>query len=161
MAARFRPAWWSARTLRERRMLLALALVLLGLLVWLVILRPIALARESAEERLTAAATTLAKARGDAAALKNASVPVRGAPVPLPLDGYLTTAAAEAGLAGIGIAADGAERATVRIANVRPPALFGWIAALEGRGIVVESLSVRANPDQTVAADAVLRARRG
>jgi hypothetical protein len=47
------------------------------------------------------------------------------------------------------------------MANARPQAFFGWIGQLEARGLVVESMSARANADQTIAVEAVLRAGNG
>jgi hypothetical protein len=41
---------------------------------------------------------------------------------------------------------------------VRPAPFFGWIGQLETRGLIVDSLSARPNPDQTIAVQAVLRA---
>ena len=42
----------------------------------------------------------------------------------------------------------------------RPQALFGWVAQMEGRGLTVDLLSARANPDRTVAVELTFAARR-
>jgi len=47
------------------------------------------------------------------------------------------------------------------MASARPQALFAWLARVEVEGYVVESLSVSSNPDRTLAAQIVLRARGG
>jgi len=155
-----RGGWWAARSLREKRLLLFMAALLALVLIWLLIIRPLMDARANAEARLTAAVTELGRARADAAALKQntAAAAPSGNPVPLPLDDFLRQAGAEQGLTNLAVVADGPDRATMRIAQVRPPALFGWIGQLEARGVAVEALSARANADQTIAVEAVLRA---
>lgn len=154
-----KPAWWEARSAREKRLLLVMAALLTLVLVWLLIVRPLNDARANAEQRLAAATAELGKARADAAALKQLGVRPAGAqPVPLPLDGFLMQAGGEAGFTNLNILADGASRATISVGNARPQAFFGWLAQLERRGVVVESMSARTNPDQTVAVEAVLRA---
>jgi len=69
-------------------------------------------------------------------------------------------AASEAGFGGARIAAQGPARASVTIDSARPQAAFGWLAQLEGSGLVVERLHARANSDRTLLVEASLRARR-
>lgn len=161
IVVRTRFPWWAARSRRERRMLLALAAVLAFALVWLLVIRPIADARAAAEARLNAAVSELARARADALMLARSGAGPGGTPVPLPVDGFLMTAGAEAGFTGLQVVADGPARATLSLANVRPQAFFGWLGQMEARGLTVESLSARPNADQTIAVQAVLRARSG
>ena len=155
-----RNGWWAARTLRERRLVLAMLALLLLVLLWLLLVRPVMDARAAVEERLNAAVTDLARARSEAALRQPAAGPA-GEPVPLPLDGFLMQQAGEQGLTNLQVTAQGPARARIAIGNVRPQALFGWIAQLEARGVVVESLGARANADQTISVEAVLRARNG
>lgn len=161
MARRVRIAWWETRSQREKRMLLALAAVLAFVLVWLLVIRPILDARAAAEAQLNAAVTDLARARSDALRLSQSRTGPGGAPVPLPLDGFLMTAAAEAGLTNAVVVGDGATRATLTLPSVRAQAFFAWIGQMEMRGLVVESMSTRPNRDQTITVEAVLRARNG
>jgi len=156
-----RPGWWAARTLREKRLLLAAAVLLSLVLVWLAVIRPLMDARAAAEARLNAAVTDLARARGELAAMQQGAAGAGAAAVPLPIDSFLTQSAGEQGLTNIQVIASGPNRATISLAQVRPPAFFGWIGQLEARGVIVESLSARPNPDQTIAVEAVLRAGRG
>ena len=149
--------WWSARTVRERRLLTAMMALLLLVFVWLLVIRPLMDARAAADQRLNAAVTELARARAEAAA-KVAPAGASSAPVPLPVDGFLMQSGGEQGFTNLSVVADGATRATISMANARPQAFFGWIGQLEARGLVVDSLSARANADQSVAVDAVLRA---
>jgi general secretion pathway protein M len=55
----------------------------------------------------------------------------------------------------------GPGRVAIAIGAARPQALFGWVAGLETQGYVVERLSVSSNPDRTLSAQIVLRARGG
>lgn len=156
-----RSGWWAERSLRERRLLLVMAVLLALVVIWFGVIRPLNDARTAAEQRLNAAVTELARARGQAAALKQVPAAANTNPVPLPVDGFLMQSGGEQGFTNLRVAADGASRATLSIPNVRPAAFFGWIGQLEARGLIVESLSARANADQTIAAEAVLRARSG
>lgn len=153
-----RRGWWAARSLREKRLLLAMAALLALVLAWFLVIRPLTDARAAAEARLNAAVTDLARARGEAAALKNQPANANNNPVPLPVDGFLMQSGGEQGFTNLQIVADGASRASISMAQVRPPAFFGWIGQLEARGLIVESLSARPNPDQSIAVQAVLRA---
>jgi general secretion pathway protein M len=148
--------WWSARTVRERRLLTAMMALLLLVFVWLLVIRPLMDARAAADQRLNAAVTELARARAEAAA-KVAPAGASSAPVPLPVDGFLMQSGGEQGFTNLSVVADGASRATISMANARPQAFFAWIGQLEARGLVVESMSARANADQTIAVEAVLR----
>ena len=156
-----RRGWWEARSLRERRLLTVMAALLALLLVWLLVIRPLSDARAAADARLTAAVTDLARARAEASAVRQVASPANNNPVPLPVDGFLMESGGEQGFTNLQVVADGASRATISMANVRPPAFFGWIGQLEARGLVVESLGATANADQTIAVQAVLRAGRG
>ena len=82
-----------------------------------------------------------------------------GSSAPLPIDSLIGRTAAEAGFAGARIAAQGPARASVTIDAARPQAAFGWLALLEGSGLVVERLHVQANSDRTLRVEASLRAR--
>ncbi len=155
-----RTGWWAARSARERLLLLVMAALLALVLTWFVVIRPLMDARAAAEARLNAAVTELAQARADAEALKQQAATAPGNPVPLPVDGFLMQSAAEQGFTNMQVSATGAGSATVSIGQVRPAAFFGWIGQLEARGLMVESLSARANPDQTIAVQAVLRSGR-
>lgn len=153
------PVWWEARSPREKQLLLVLVALLVLVFIWVLIIRPLNDARANAEQRLNAAVTDLGKARADAAALKQlGSRPAGVQPIPLPLDGFLMQAGGEADFTNLNVIADGASRATIRLGNARPQAFFGWLAQLERRGVVVESMSARTNADQSIAVDAVLRA---
>jgi general secretion pathway protein M len=134
--------WWAARTGRERTLLLLLAALALPILVWLAVVRPLAIARETAEARLSAAAASYADTAMAAAELgrvRKAAGALSG-PLPTPKD------AAEA--AGFPVkAASGGE---LILEAVRPKAFFAWAAQMEGKGLTIETLQASPNPDRTL-----------
>lgn len=159
MTARLRQ-WWGLRSVREQRMLLVMAALLGIVLAWLLVVRPLDDGLAAARARHGRAVLDLAIARGQAARiadLEGAGSPRPDAP-PAVLVGRRAT---EAGFAAARIADDGPGRVTLSIGAARAQALFGLLAGLERRdGLVVERLAARTNSDETLAADAVLRARR-
>lgn len=150
--------WWQARSARERmllRVMMALAIVVLG---WLLVVRPLADALELAKARHGEAVVALGEAKArDETRRAGAS----GAAVPLPIDGVLAPAAAEAGFPAARVTGQGPAAAIVAIDAARPQALFGWVAQMERRGLAVERLRAQANPDRTLAVEIAFRARRG
>lgn len=157
MSARLR-LWWSGRSLREQRLLLAMFALLAVVIVWLGILLPVSDGLSRARDRHAAAVI----AHGDVLAKRDAlRALLKGGPAPLdaPLESIVRQTAGEAGFAFASLTADGPEHLTLTIANARPAALFGWIAKLEARGILVERLTVRDNGDPTLNVDLALRGR--
>jgi general secretion pathway protein M len=145
--------WWRERSLREQRMLLAMAALLAVTIVWLGVYRPLQSGLSSSRERHQLAVVRLGEVRADAAALRGLGRP---AALPGPLVTVVAQSANEAGFATAMVAAQGEQRVTVSIASARPAAAFTWIAALEARGIIVERLAARANSDPTLALDLTL-----
>ncbi|MEO7177223.1 MAG: type II secretion system protein GspM [Allosphingosinicella sp.] len=159
MSARFR-ALWLARTARERWLLgVMLALVAL-VLVWLLVLRPLSDMLSAARQRHGEAVAALAEARSQAAAIealeKNKPAPFAG-----PIDSAVAAAASAAGFQLSGLQPEGEGRVSLAIGAAKPQALFGWIAALEAQGYIVQSLTATSNPDRTLSARILLRARGG
>jgi general secretion pathway protein M len=157
MSARLK-ALWLARTPRER-WLLALMFALAGLVVlWFLVLRPLGDALSAARERHGLAVAGLAEARAQAAAIAALE---RGKPAEpgQPIETAIGAAAADAGFQLSALQGQGEGRVSFAIGAARPQALFGWIGVMEGRGYVVEQLSASSNPDRTLSAEVVLRAR--
>ncbi len=96
-----RGGWWATRTLREKRLLLAMAAVLALVLIWLLVIRPLLDARAAAEQRLNAAVTELARARAEVAALSQQAASSTGSPVVGPLDAFLMQSAGEQGFTNL------------------------------------------------------------
>ena len=146
-------AWWDLRSARER-LLLGIMFALLGLvLVWLIVVRPLADTLESARQRHGEAVVALAEAR---ARLPSAA---EGPAAAGQADAIVAETASAAGFAGARIARRGAAGASVAVDAARPQALFGWIAEMERRGLVVERLRAQANADRTLSAEIALRVR--
>ncbi len=151
---------WLARSPRERWLLgVMLALVAL-VVVWLLILRPLSDMLSAARQRHGEAVAALAEARSQAAAIA-ALEKDRPAPFAGPIDAAVAAAASDAGFQLSGLQAEGAGRVSLAIGAAKPQALFGWIAALEAQGYIVQSLTASSNPDRTLSARIVLRARGG
>jgi general secretion pathway protein M len=143
--------WWEARSARERGLIGVMLALLAIVLAWLVVVRPLADALDAAKLRHGAAVVALAEARAHAR-------PAAGPAAAGPADRIVAETASAAGFTGARIARLGPRRATVAVDAARPQALFGWVAQMERRGLVVERLSARANADRTLSAELTLRA---
>jgi general secretion pathway protein M len=147
--------WWAARTRREQ-ILLAAMFALLGItILWLGLYRPLDARLSDARARHADAVVRLGEVRAGANLLGPTQ---RAGPAPGvgDLASLVTADARAAGFTAATVMPQGVRRVTVSIPAARPPALFGWIARLEARGIVVEQMSARANSDPTLAADITL-----
>jgi general secretion pathway protein M len=150
--------WWRERTRREQRLLLVMLGLFALVLLWLLVVRPLADALDSAQQRHHDAVLALAEARARDEAGRRLQGQ-RVATAPLPVDALVSRTGAEAGFTNARIAGQGPARATFALDAVRPQAFFGWVRLLERRGLVVESLRARANGDRTLAVEAAFRAR--
>ena len=159
MSARLQ-ALWLARTTRERWLLGTMLALVALVLVWLLILRPLSDMLSAARERHGEAAAALEEARSQAAAIAALE---RNRPAPLagPIDSAVAAAASQAGFQLSGVQPEGPGRVSLAIGAAKPQALFGWIEGLEAQGYIVQSLTATSNPDRTLSARIVLRARSG
>ncbi|MBK8631441.1 MAG: type II secretion system protein M [Sphingomonadales bacterium] len=148
---------WHALSAREQvliRIMLALALLVFLLLA---VMRPLMAYVAEGPVRLAAAerlhTRALAAAHGTGGAARNAQSS-------LPLDDRVRQSAEEAGfeIAQSAPAPDGA--LSVTLASARGPALFAWVGALEGRGVVVRSARIDPRSDATLAVSLELEAAR-
>lgn len=149
--------WWAGRTRREQGLLLVMAALAAIVLSWLLIVRPLAGAREEARLRYDEAVAAVADAR----AAKARQVAPAVASPPLPVDSLVSRTANEAGFADAQVRSEGPARASVSISAARPQAAFGWIASLERQGLSVLTLDARANSDQTLRIEARFGAEAG
>jgi general secretion pathway protein M len=148
-------AWWEARSARERVLVGTMLALAAMLLAWLLIVRPLADALDSARMRHGDAATALALARA------RAQPPATSAPAAAgPIEAIIVRTAGAAGFPAARIASQSRGRASVTLDSARSQALFGWVAQMEQQGLVVEGLRVRANDDHTLSAEMILGARR-
>lgn len=147
--------WWASKTPRERVLLGILGALLALVAGWLVIVRPLSDMLDAARTRHGAAALALGQAKARASAPGGGAVAATG-----PVDSLAARTAAEAGFPGARVASHGPGRATVSLDAARPQALFGWVAEMERRGLVVQRLRAVANADRTLSAEIILQAGR-
>jgi general secretion pathway protein M len=140
--------WWAGRTARERWMLLVMFALIVLVVGWLGIVRPLGNAQADARLRLETAVTALAEAQSRSVTAAAAAHPAATAQPPI--DALLARTASDAGFANARIDAQGPARAALVIEAGRPQALLGWIGALEAQGVTVEGLRARPNQDRTI-----------
>lgn len=150
--------WYRDRSLRERRLLGVMAVLGVVTLAWAGIIRPVNDGLSSARARHASAVIRLADTQ---ARLDTLRLIQRDRPAPLggPIDAIIRLRADEAGFALASATPQGSDAVQLSIAAARPGALIRWIADLESAGILVESLTLSNNGNQTVAAQMTLRAR--
>ncbi|MEN2785141.1 type II secretion system protein GspM [Sphingomonas qilianensis] len=157
MIAQFR-TWFDGRSLREKRMLLAMAGLALLTVIWAGIILPVTDALSSARERHAGAVVRLGETQARLAVLQDLQRD-RPAALGAPLDTVIRLRANEAGFPLSLATPMGNDRVQIAITSAKPGALLGWIGELERAGILVDSLNMTNNGDQTVAAQMTLRAR--
>ena len=150
-------AWWHERSQREQRLLLVMVGLIVLVLGWLLVIRPLSDALDDAQRRHGDAVLALAQAEGRAEAARQLQGE-RSEPAPLPVEAFLGQTSREAGFAGARIVGQGPARATVTLEAARPQAFFAWVRQMERRGLVVDGLRARANNDRTLAVEASFRA---
>lgn len=151
-------AWWTVRSLREKRLLLVMLALFAGTIVWLGLLRPLGDALSDARRRQANAVVLLGETEARVALVRRLGV--NGATISDPLDTVIRARADQAGFVLASVNLRDAGRVRVTIAQARPAALFAWVAELEQSGLLVEALNATDNGDRTVAVDLTLRARR-
>jgi len=141
-------AWWSGRTLRERRMLMLMVLLLLATFVSLGVVRPVLDWRASAADRARVAAATLAEVRVAVASLS----PVRTAG-PSPAEGLEPLIRRTADSAGVQVvtAMSASGQLGFQLSRVASGPLFTWLSVLEtDHRLSICSLGVTENADATL-----------
>jgi general secretion pathway protein M len=150
--------WYGDRSLREKRMLIVMAALVLLTLVWAGVIRPLGDSLSSARERHMDAVIRLAETEARVKAVATLQQD-RAAPLNAPLDAVIRDRANEAGFALASVTPQGQNGVQIAIASARPGALFGWIARLESAGILVDALSTTDNGDKTLSVQMTLKAR--
>lgn len=142
--------WWDGRTVRERRLLGVMLLIVAGLLLWLAVVRPAVDWRAATARDLARAEADRATVRADLQRLAAgqtagaARVDARG------LEPVVRQSAEAAGLE-ITTGMDASGRLGFRISRGSSSALFGWLAGLKtAHGLEVASLGVVENADATL-----------
>jgi general secretion pathway protein M len=150
--------WFDGRSLREQRMLLAMVAMIVLTIIWFGVFRPISDGLSSSRARLDDAVVRLGKAEAERDAIADL-VRNKPQPIPGPLADYIRQSAGDAGFALSNVAPQGDDRVQIAIPTARPGALFAWIAGLQGAGVIVSTIDVSNNGDQTVAAQMLLMER--
>ncbi len=150
-------SWWRERSDREQRMLAGLGVLLVIVVGWLGIIRPLDSATSAARERHARAVVALA----DLQELRDRAAQATNRPQ-LPLDEtlapFVTRSAADAGMTVERLEAEGSHQVKVNIAAVRPAAFFGWAQRLEVQhGLVVHQIAAFRNADTTIAVQLTVR----
>lgn len=151
-------ARWVMMTVRERVLIMVMLGLLAVVILWLGIVRPVndGLANARAEHtlavdragRIDAAVQALRRTAGAARVLSGA------------LDQLVVQSAGEAGFTLDSQNPVGPDRMAIAIGSARPTALFTWLAALEARGVGVETITVQPAANGTISARILLRAAR-
>src|SRR5690606_13550191 len=133
-------ALWDGRSLRERRMLAVMGVLVLGLLVWLGVVRPLDGWRADQARARVAAERQMAQ-------LQTAVVQRGGRPTEaVDLQALVASTATTAGVQpALGMSEGG--RLGFRLDRVTTAQAFGWLAALEQGGARIEELGVVENAD--------------
>ena len=147
--------WWQSLSAREQRLVGVAGALAAAVLLWLV-LRPLVgyIAGLGDEHRL--AVERAARVEAKAALLKDDAGPT-ATTVSGSLDQWLAQSSGDTGLTLDRNEARGDSAATVAIASARAPAVIGWLAQLEGQGLVIDRLNITPGTDGTVGLTAEVR----
>ena len=141
-------AWWSGRTLRERRMLLVMIGLLSAVFAWLGVVQPVLVWRAAAADRAEVAALTLAEVRAAAASF-GPERPVATAPAE-GLEPLIRRTASAAGLDVVTVMSPSGQLG-FQLSSVGSGPLFAWLGALEtDHRLSICSLGVTENTDATL-----------
>jgi len=146
--------WFSGRTVRERRMLIVMASLLVAVAAWLAVVRPVFAWRGSAADRAEAAAAVLAEVQASVASLE-----ARPAAAPPPAEGLEPLLRRTAQAAGLEVttAMSPSGQMGFQMARAQSGPLFTWLAALEtDHRLSVCSLGVTENADATLNVEGAL-----
>lgn len=148
-------AWWDARTLREQRMVMIGGGLLLAVIVWLGVVRPLWTWREDAADDRALAEADQQRVAVALARLAPSDAPAAG-PAP-DLQAVVAEVGAQTGLTPVmGMAGDG--NLGFSLSDISTAAAFGWLSALRDRGVDAVSLSVVENTDATLTVEGSLAA---
>jgi general secretion pathway protein M len=141
--------WWSTRTQRERWMLAGMGALIVALLFWYGLLRPLQGLSAEAKDRHAVAIATLTEAQ----ALK-AGIDAAGAG-PATLDDLAGLARAAAAEAAIGLVREepgAAGSIELWTEPVEARTLFAWLSVLQAKGVGVRALETHRGEDGLVEA---------
>ncbi|WP_374515504.1 type II secretion system protein GspM [Brevundimonas sp.] len=149
--------WWQGRTVRERRLLAAMLVLLAATALWLLVVRPATAWREAASERRALAEAAAATAGRNLDRLATPGKPAAGASRE-GLEPLVRRTAEGAGLAPVlAMGPDGG--LGFQLASAPSGPALAWVSALEtDHGLRLCRLSVVENADATVQIEGSLTA---
>jgi general secretion pathway protein M len=133
--------YWTQLTHRERILIQVMACLILGLSIWLGIIRPIERALATAQQDVAIAARNYQAIQFRAAAIKRLPRH-RPEPLGLSVDALIAQSATDRGLSVVPDGPSAGAAALWRIDQASPRAVFGWLETLEGRGVLVKTLVI-------------------
>lgn len=148
--------WWQRLSARERGLIGIMLALALMVLLSLAVVRPLAAYVASAQPRLEAAERLRSFALSARTPVGGAAQSAQSA---LPLEERIRSTAAEAGFDSVTLSPSNGGFAIV-LPAARAPALYAWLKALEGRGVVVRSARIDTRSDATLAVALDLEAGR-
>jgi general secretion pathway protein M len=148
--------WLGQRSVRERRMLLAMAAIAVPLLVWLLIIRPLSAAYDDALEQHLDAVDRNGRVRSliDTANARP-DITTRFAPI-ADIGLVVTEMAGQSGLT-VETSPQGNDRVGIAIAQAPAAGVMRWFADLEARGLVVDEWRLSPAGDGSVAVTGQVR----
>lgn len=147
--------WWDGRTVRERRLLMVMAVLVAAVLTWLLIVRPVQAWQAGAADRRFEAEQTLNEVRTGLRVI----APSSAAAAPANAEGLEPLVRRTAEAAGLTVVTTMAPGGGLGIQMSQAPGreTFAWLAALEAdHAIKVCSLGVMENADATLNIDGAL-----
>lgn len=147
--------WYLARSDRERRLLLLMALIGLPLLAWLLVILPLDRAYDDALKRHVEAIDRNGRVKMLAATPPG----LRTEPLGGDLTLIVTESAAASGIVLDSNTAVGPGAVTIAISSASPGATLQWLRGLEARGLFIDEL--RLSPAAGGNASATVRLSRG
>lgn len=149
--------WFVGLSQREKILVGIAAALLVGLIGYYGIARPMSDAMTAAEQRYMDAVERRARIDAKVAALRQ---PIDGSVAKFSgaIDAFIGQSAGETGIAVASVTPQSDSRANMVVESARPTALFGWLARIEQQGVTVESLTIEPAANGTVSATMTLRA---
>lgn len=151
-------AWFTDRSLREKRLIAAMLALLLLTVIWFAVIRPLGDGLSAERQRHADAVIRLGETQAAVTAIR-AAQRARPAPLTGTFADAVRARAADAGFAIASLDEDGADRVRVGIAGARPAALVPWLARIEAQGILVETVTLTDKGDRSVGVQLVLKRR--
>jgi general secretion pathway protein M len=124
-------AWWETRTRREQALLAVMATLLVAVLMWFGVYRPVGQAREAAAQRYERALKTQAVVGTAAARIGQLQTGGPRAVRRAPAAEAVNASAAAAGVTLSRVEPDPAGGVQVAVGGIAPGQLFPWLAALQ------------------------------